>query len=105
MNHLYYVPLLLSTLAGPKLRRVMFIVKAFRAAEQDLDALDWDRVGQLLTEERFATVHRVVVHLIGGYALRHLAIPFIEDRFPDIRARGVLRIVHDHRTEVKALMC
>ncbi len=103
-NHLYYVPLLLSTLSALKLRRVMFVAKASRAAQQDLNALDWEGIGQLLAEERFAMVRRIVVHLIGGHAIRHRATPFIEERLSEICARGILRIVHDHRTELQCLV-
>ncbi|KAI0703395.1 hypothetical protein C8T65DRAFT_786614 [Cerioporus squamosus] len=104
MNHLYYVPLLLNTLAAPKLRRVMFAVKAVRAAQRDLSALDWERIGQLLAEERFAMVRRVIVHLMGGYAIRHLATRYIEERVPEVHTRGILRVVHNHKAEVKSLM-
>ena len=102
LGHLYYVPLLLSTLAAPVLRRVTLVVKARRATQEDLGVLDWVRVGQILADERFAALRRVVIHLVGGYAVRELVTPFLQESLAELKTRGILRIAHDYRAEAKS---
>ncbi|RPD74289.1 hypothetical protein L226DRAFT_464028 [Lentinus tigrinus ALCF2SS1-7] len=104
MNHLYYVPLLLSTLAAPNLRRVKLVAKALRASRNDLGTLDWERVGQVLADERFAALRRVVVHVIGGYAIRESVMSFIYERLPVLQSRGILGVAHEYGADMKWLV-
>lgn len=86
--------MLLSTVHAQNLQRVKFVVRANQATRAELDAFDLLRVGEVLEEEQFASVRRVLVHVLEGYSLREEVVPFIKARLAGLEARKVLSVVH-----------
>ncbi|KAI0706857.1 hypothetical protein C8T65DRAFT_740555 [Cerioporus squamosus] len=94
-THLLYVPILLESLPGrcKQLQQIRFKFRASRGATlADLDALDWERVGQILSKGRFASLRVVSTCMIGGDdELRGQMVPYFRDKLRVLDKRKLLQ--------------
>ncbi|KAI0930250.1 hypothetical protein AcW1_008986 [Taiwanofungus camphoratus] len=92
--HLAWVPLLLSQLNAPHLEHVHFRVRAGGAGREDLDALDWARVADILCGRAFVNLRRVTFEIFRGEGIRCDIMPHIRARMRGLEARGIVRYAH-----------
>ncbi|RPD59877.1 hypothetical protein L227DRAFT_653783 [Lentinus tigrinus ALCF2SS1-6] len=93
--YLSYVPVLLESLPVrcKRLQKVQFTIRAWRGATSaDLDAFDWDRVGQILSKRRFASLRVVSTRMNGGSVdLREQFVPYFREKLHVLDQRKLLQ--------------
>ncbi|GBE81025.1 hypothetical protein BKA93DRAFT_794788 [Sparassis latifolia] len=91
---LEWVPVLLSQVYSLHLYHVSFRVRAGGASLADLHELDWARIGDVLSGERFKGLQRVSIQIVNGTSVKENIVPFIQTRMSGLEDRGITRYYH-----------
>ncbi|RDX55085.1 hypothetical protein OH76DRAFT_864786 [Lentinus brumalis] len=94
-TYLSYIPMLLEGLPGQckQLQQVGFTARMSRlGSPADLDALDWEHVGQILSKGRFPSLRQVSACIAGGDGLRWKIERYFKEKLNVLDQRKLLEL-------------
>ncbi len=94
-TYLSYIPMLLEGLPGQckQLQQVGFTARMSRlGSPADLDALDWEHVGQILSKGRFPSLRQVSACIAGGDGLRWKIERYFKEKLNVLDKRKLLEL-------------
>lgn len=84
---LSWVPGLLDSMTSPSLEHIHLRIKAGGAEHKDISRVDWARVADVLSGDRFIPLRRLTFEIIQGRGITPAIIPNIKHQVADLNRK------------------